>query len=350
MVASMIISIDKAGSSEYHFSGRYHTPYFAPYPSLCNPCHLIFLSLRLHTHTETWLLVPPNENLAGIPKKNARTIRVNYDSIWTRDYGPVGGIVDASPNSSRAIVNAVYGNAGSRPFDDEVPCHMANSFRNKMPCRSTSIIMDGGNLMFDGRGGLFTTTITYDWNDHWTPQQVDQELKAAFGVKYIYSIDYAKIPGTREPADGTGHLDMFVKILAPCVVIVAEAPQGDTEYYSVLNKAARYFSNLQCQTDEDGSSASSTTGVYQVHRVPAWDEQGTWYTFTNSLIVNDRVIVPSYSSSSSTKKNNQALSVYNTAAPHLTVDFVDSDGIIQLGGAIHCITREIPRLPRRAAL
>jgi agmatine deiminase len=208
----------------------------------------------------------------------------------------------------------------------------------------------GGNLMFDGRGGLFTTSITYDWNDQWTPQQVDQELKTAFGVNRIYSLDYAKIPGTRDPADGTGHLDMFVKILAPCVVIVAEAPARNTEYYSVLNKAATYFSNLQCHNAEDfgGSSSTPTTpSVYTVHRVPGWDDQGTWYTYTNSLIVNDRVIVPSYPSSS--QMDDQALAVYNRAAPHLTVDFVNSDEIILLGGAIHCITREIPRRTTRRA-
>jgi agmatine deiminase len=302
-----------------------------------------------------WLLIPHNVDVATIPNQgNVRTIKMSFDSIWTRDYGPVGGFVDETtsrPNKSRAIVNAVYQQSETRQYDDLVPCQIAsNSFRKRLPCRSTSIIMDGGNLMFDGNGGLFTTSITYDWNaHHLTPQQVNQELQAAFGVDHIYSIDYAKVAGSREPADGTGHLDMIVKILAPCVVLVAQAPPSNTEYYSVLNKVADYFSNLQCQM-KDGTSS-----VYQVHRVPGWeDEQGTWFTYTNSLIVNDRVIVPSYSSSSSSTNaeqsgDNQARAVYNRAAPNLTVDFVNSDYIIHLGGAVHCLTREIPRLTRRQA-
>lgn len=317
--------------------------FFFIFVSLFSHFSLNFLNL-ITIYIGAWLLIPHDMNVNDIPNNNnnaLRTIKVNYDSIWTRDYGPVGGTIVEQPDSrSRAIVNAVYGLADSRVYDDDVPCHMANSFRRKLPCHSTSIIMDGGNLMFDGIGGLFTTSITYDWNNHLSKQQVDNELKAAYGVDYIYSIEYAKIGNSRQPADGTGHLDMFVKILAPCVVIVAEAPINNRAYYSVLNQAATFFSSLTCQNNNGSSSK------YQVYRVPGWDQDGVWYTYTNSLIVNDRVIVPSYSSTNNAK-DNQALAMYNTAAPHLTVDFVNSDYIINFGGAVHCMTKEIPRLTKR---
>jgi agmatine deiminase len=208
--------------------------------------------------------------------------------------------------------------------------------------------------MFDGNGNLFTTTITYVWNEqyqHLTRKQVNQELKAVFGVDQIHAFPYAKMPGgsTERAADGTGHLDMFVKILAPCVVIVAEASPRDNAYYSVLNQAATYFSKLQCQTDNsfDGATTtSSSSSFYQVYRVPGWEDPDTqkWYTYTNSLIVNNRVIVPSYNSAI---YNDVARQVYNAAAPHLTVDFVHSELAIQQGGAIHCLTRDIPRLGKR---
>jgi agmatine/peptidylarginine deiminase len=292
-------------------------------------------------------LIPPTENLDNIPHlPKARKVKAKFNSIWTRDYGPVGGMVqddDNGKNMSRAVVDAVYRQADTRVEDDQIPCQMAKSFPTKLACRSSSIIMDGGNLLFDGHGGLFTTTVTYEWNNHLTKRQVDQELKATFGIKTIYSMEYAKVAGTKHPADGTGHIDMFVKILAPCIVIVAQAPPSNTAYFTVLNQAATFFSNLQCETKDADSSPS----VYQVHRVAGWeDKQGTWYTYTNSLIVNDRVLVPSYSYS--TKKNIQALAVYNTAAPHLTVDFVNSDDIIHYGGAVHCMTREIPRRTKRS--
>jgi agmatine/peptidylarginine deiminase len=165
---------------------------------------------------------------------------------------------------------------------------------------------------------------------------------AVFNVDRIHALDYAKdteaTAGSERAADGTGHLDMFVKILAPCVVLVAEAPQeGSIAYWAVLNQAATYFSTLPCEA-VDGS-----TSFYQVHRIPGWEEQKRWYTYTNSLIVNDRVIVPSYDSA---VDNDVARQVYNFAAPHLTVDFVHSEIAIRQGGAIHCLTRDIPRLAR----
>jgi agmatine deiminase len=204
--------------------------------------------------------------------------------------------------------------------------------------------MDGGNLMFDGSGNLFTTKVTYVWNKHLTRQEVNQELKVVFGVDQIHAFDYAKNAANSDrAADGTGHLDMFVKILAPCVVLVAEARPSDHAYWAVLNKAATYFSTLHCQTHHDMDKSSITSTFYQVFRVPGWEDRQRWYTYTNSLIVNDRVVVPSYDSAAD---NDIALAVYNTAVPQLTVDFVHSEIAIQQGGAIHCLTRDVPRLPR----
>ena len=41
---------------------------------------------------------------------------------------------------------------------------------------------------------------------------------------------------------------------------------------------------------------------------------------------------------------SKQLQVYNTAAPHLDVQFVNADDIIHYGGAVHCLTRQVPAL------
>jgi agmatine/peptidylarginine deiminase len=88
--------------------------------------------------------------------------------------------------------------------------------------------------------------------------------------------------------------------------------------------------------------------LYQVHRVPGWSDNndneagGTWYTYTDSLIVGNTVIVSSFYNQ---ELNVQAQSVYQMAARHLKVEFVNADEIVHYGGAVHCLTtREVPAL------
>ena len=68
---------------------------------------------------------------------------------------------------------------------------------------------------------------------------------------------------------------------------------------------------------------------------------GTWYTYTNSLIVNKSVIIPSYAKG----YDKEAQQVYAAALPDHKIEMVPSDSPIVAGGSIHCTTKEIPRQP-----
>jgi len=61
-------------------------------------------------------------------------------------------------------------------------------------------------------------------------------------------------------------------------------------------------------------------------------------TYTNSLIVNDRVIVPVYG----IPDDEGALAVYASLFPGKTIVPLDATGIITSAGAWHCVTMEFP--------
>jgi len=61
-------------------------------------------------------------------------------------------------------------------------------------------------------------------------------------------------------------------------------------------------------------------------------------TYTNSLIVNDRVIVPTYG----IPDDDDALAVYGEVFPDKTIVPLNAEDIIESGGAWHCVTMEFP--------
>ena len=83
---------------------------------------------------------------------------------------------------------------------------------------------------------------------------------------------------------------------------------------------------------------------YRVITVKGWNESGTWYTYTNSLIVNKVAILPSYSGHP--KEEAAAKAAYEAGMPGVTVVPVASDESIGAGGSIHCVTQTIPALAK----
>ncbi len=269
---------------------------------------------------DVWVVGGPSA-IPGVPEAKYRRLDFRYNSVWARDYGPVG--IDEHEHTL-AIVDTTYRHYASRPADDAIPCKLAETVG--AACFGTGLILDGGNYMTDGRGNAFLTRRVYDWNRQLSTERVDELLKAYLGAETLHILDYASEGGY--PADGTGHLDMFAKLLAPCKVLVAETE--DEPYKHVTDAAAEYFAALSCGEGKH----------YEVSRVRAWSQNGTWYTYTNSLIVNRTVIIPFYRDGD----NDAASRVYRSALPGYEVVGVFSDSTITMGGSIHCVTKDLPAL------
>lgn len=269
---------------------------------------------------EVWAVGGP-ARLRKVPPSAYRALPLDYDSVWVRDYGPIG--VDAEAGGL-VFVDTLYRHGAYRASDDELPCRVAAA--TGAACERLDLVLDGGNFMTDGRGGLFMTRRTLDWNRSLSQAHVERALRERFGVQRIHWFDYAKLDD--EPADGTGHIDMFAKLVAPCRVLVARA--AESPFAETVDAAAATFEGLECQPGRS----------FEVLRVPGWYTRGTWYTYTNALVVNGAVLVPSYARGS----DAEAESVYRQAMPEHSVVMLPSDESITSGGSIHCVTRDVPSL------
>ena len=269
-----------------------------------------------------WAIGGPS-SVSGV--SNYLSLPLRIDSVWVRDYGPFG---IASGSKTPGIVDAVYRHYQYRVYDDAIPQQLGHM--KGINVYGMNIILDGGNLMVDSYGNLFMTNRTYLWNRHLSREQVDNALKTALRVKKIISFDYAGYPG--EPEDGTGHIDMFMKLLNDHTVLIAKT--DDEPYKSNNEKAIKYFQNRMAP---DGKP-------YKVITSKGWVSGRAWYTFTNSLIVNNTVVMPSYRGRQA--EEQEAIAAYKAGMPGVKVVPVNSDSSIVSGGSIHCVTQTIPVLPK----
>lgn len=271
-------------------------------------------------NAEIWAMGGP-ATIAGADADKYQTYNCPLDTVWVRDYGPFG--VDENGHAL-GIVDTVYRHWQYRRNDDRAPECLAT--KKNVENFKMDLILDGGNLMVDSKGNLFTTTRTYLWNKDKTPEQVRSMLKEYFNAKEVHVIEYAGHPG--QPADGTGHIDMFVKLLNDSTVLIAQAEQEP--FKSAAEKAVKYFQSMKSASGED----------YKIIRVKGWSNYNTWYTYTNSLIVNNMVMIPVYRGAEA--DNAKAIAAYEEGMPGVKVVPIFSDDSIVAGGSIHCVTQLIP--------
>jgi agmatine/peptidylarginine deiminase len=244
------------------------------------------------------------------------------DSYWTVDYGPYW-VLDGAGNLG--IADPRY--YETRTNDDAIPTKLADMLGVNV--WRPDLNFEGGNLTSDGAGTCFASRAHQFHNLPLLPYQVDEILWDYYGCEKTIWL---------EPLDGesTGHHDMFSKMLTPTTWIMGE--------YT----AAQDPVNATILNDNAALLASETTAGGQpinVVRIPMPDQGSqfgwtVWRTYTNSIIVNNVVIVPTYANE--TSHEAAALAVYQSVLPGHTIIGLDSDAIIPEGGAVHCVTRTRP--------
>lgn len=269
---------------------------------------------------QLWAVGGP-ASISGVPAASYSRISAPLDTVWMRDYGPFG-----VSGGKVGIVDSIYRHYQYRRNDDAVPGVLGKA--KGIGVYGMPIIMDGGNLLVDSQGTLFMTRRTYLWNPNMSEDQVNTHLKNYLRVKKIVTFDYAGYPG--EPADGTGHIDMYIKLLNDNTVLLAVT--DDEPFKAACEKAMAWFKANKAPNGQP----------YKIITVKSWATDA-WYTYTNSTLVNNVAIIPSYSGSA---EEANAKAAYEQAG--YTVVPVLSDDSIVSGGSIHCVTQTIPGAPGKA--
>ena len=275
--------------------------------------------------------------------ENVQIVETEYNTIWIRDYG--ANTVYGNWNDDRVLVDWIYNRP--RPEDDAIPDVLAETMGIDLystTAEPTDLMNTGGNWMSDGFGTAFASELVLDENDGgstwWTdfPNHTEAEIDGIMS-DFHGTETFIKMPTL--PFDGIHHIDMHMKLLDESTLLVAEYPEGVADGPQIDANMEYVLSNF---TTRWGTP-------FDVVRIPSPPEQGGgggypdengWYlTYTNSVFVNNTLLLPTYY----TEYDTTALRIYSELLPGYNVVGIDCDNngqaIISQSGAIHCITHTV---------
>ncbi|MBL6975040.1 MAG: agmatine deiminase family protein [Deltaproteobacteria bacterium] len=242
------------------------------------------------------------------------------DSIWMIDYGPFPLLDD---NGVLAFTDLRY--YSNRVWDDAIPARIAQQwgitdYRGQMD-------FEGGNFITDGDGLCYATQGMY-WENGNDIEGVNQVVKDYLGCEELVIIQPLK-------GEGTTHIDMLYKLVRPNLGVLGKYTEAqDADNAKLLDDNADILNAVV-------PPGGGTMKTLRIPMPPNSDGAGkVWRTYTNSTFVKPVNMWPVYTDYQDLQA--EALDVWQTAMPSWEHPGILSDVIITWGGAMHCVSRNIP--------
>jgi len=256
-------------------------------------------------------------NGLAVPSASVSYIVRTTDSIWMRDYGPRYIYEGGAESGVRAIVDHVYNRP--RPNDNTFPVGFATAKNHAR--YDLALTHGGGNFHLDALNHGFATRLINNENPGLTESQIIQ----LWGD--YQNLEMTLLPPFPTSVDATQHLDMWAIFVSDTKVMVSDWPNNVGSTQDVI-----------C----DNAAADFAADGYTVYRLPARSIGGVHFTYANAVILNDLVILPTYSQSQMATHNSQALAVWQEALPDHNVVQLNGQALAEAAGVFHCIVMHVP--------
>ncbi len=299
----------------------------------------------------------------GMPLTNYRFFEAGGNSFWYRDCGPVAFYY--GDNDDIAFMDFEY--YGGRPADDDLPIRLGKDAG--YPVYTTSIEYEGGNIIVDGAGTLFTSDALYAANQdrygqyYWENNTIKEHTKAPLtrakvndSLMHLMNLDRLFVLPTLQYDGGTGHIDLYADMWDEEHFVFSKHPEALSSLtdYPIVAKNIDSISSLYSVFERN----------YKKDFIPfPKRDNNTWYTsdddyeyytrtYSNHTMVNKAIIQPMFSNNTwgATEWEKAALDSMKAKYPgyeFIPIDVrgrtkLNGDGFDGMGGAIHCITKQIP--------
>ncbi|MCX6156034.1 MAG: agmatine deiminase family protein [Candidatus Kapabacteria bacterium] len=319
----------------------------------------------IDSNAEVWINVWEDADTAVVqrymaskswPLQHAKFFVNSGNSFWYRDCGPVGFYY--SQLDSLGFIDFEY--YTGRPLDDSIPIYIGNKLG--IPVFTNSVCFEGGNILLDGVGNLFTSTAVTIENQNNFGQDTlgsdgkvyptdrnpltTQQLKD--NLTNILNLNSLKILPMLQFDGGTGHIDLYADLFDPNNFVFAQYPDAMKTFtdYKTVSKNVDTISSI-IRTDGD---------KYLKHFIPLpKKDDGSWYktsadyqkytrSYSNHLILNKSIIQPVFADDKTGDYQSMLtdLDSIRSAYPGYNIIPIDIRAFDGFGGAIHCITKQIP--------
>ena len=286
-------------------------------------------------------------NTSGINMDNVIFVNTNTYSHWTRDHGPqfiigdnywkvVNQRFNGYPEEQGCNQNNLLNESSNligRPIpsdirgweeDDDTNIDFANQLNWEI--LDLSLYLTGGNFMTDGYGMGFSTQLMVNENNITNSAFLD------IVNEQLFLSDYHIFNNPNESS--IQHIDCLAKLVDSETIIIKQVSQSSPEY-QCIEEFANSFYELNTFYGRP----------FEIHRIFCPEINGGWWelnsvaAYTNSLILNDKVLVPQYG----IPEDDQALDLYRNAMPgYNVIGFNEASNNPWYGeDALHCRTMGI---------
>lgn len=298
----------------------------------------------------------------GMRNDNMRFLIAPGNSIWFRDCGPICFYYGEGDTVGQLDFEYYPG----RALDDSLPVYIERQFG--IPNFTTMIEWEGGNCLVDGTGmvlssdaiyennadqygqltwdGVNPNTITYITKPILSAAKVKDSLRALIGTRATYILPAFHYDG------GTGHVDLYADMIDENEFVFSVMPDVYSSWYDYqvgqrnMDSLCSYQSYFGRNYYSTSIPFPSTNSGGNFSSQQQYDNSYT-RTYSNHTFVNNLIIQPCFSATDADHMPTAAwdranIEALKRAYPGYTIYCVDVRTFDGSGGAIHCITKQIP--------
>lgn len=270
-------------------------------------------------------------NKKSIPYKNIVFFIADYSDVWLRDYAPL--FVNDSLTNKLVGIKWKYNAYGDKFTDllkdNEVFLKLQNEIG--IPLVEAPLYMEGGALELNGAGTLITTEqclLNSNRNPTLSRTEIESSLKKYLGVSHII---WLKEGIVNDHTDG--HVDDIVRFVNESTIVCAYEDDPTDPNFEILESN---YKILEQSVDRNGN-AFSLIKLPMPHMNYDTGEKAP-ASYANFYIGNTVVLVPIFND----PNDNKALEILANVFPTRKVIGIDCSDVIYGGGAIHCVTQQLP--------
>ncbi|WP_141730990.1 agmatine deiminase family protein [Oligoflexus tunisiensis] len=278
--------------------------------------------------------------------KSITRVELEHESPWLRDFFPIP-VLRAYPfiPPTPSFVDFVYRDGSS--YDDAAIHQFALAINSSV--EHLPIVMDGGNFMTNGETCIVSEEMSDDPESN---RPKDPNFSISDHVADIFQLALGCRKTRVVSQIPHPHVDMFLKFVNRNTILVNEIQDRAMDLLDDADPDSKVkIPKIKSELDRIAKDLSKTFRVVRVPMpLPVYD---IFFTYANSVIVNDTVIIPSYKNpdpSRGTYPDQHFYASYEEEVRKayqevgLKTVFLKADDLIKDGGAFHCVTFHLPDL------
>lgn len=254
------------------------------------------------------------------------------DGSWLRDNGPIFVTDERRREARHFRFNAWGERHAQRDRDAALGATLARMLGDEVV--PVDVVLEGGAVAVDGAGLLVTTEgCVMHPNRNWqrTRDEVDAALRRALGVERVIWLPQGLEQDLDREYGTDGHIDLFFDFVAPRRCLLLAVPPGDPNAEHLARSRAMLRA-ASVEVVDFPFMASFRAG-----------ERTVIAPYLNFYVCNGGVVVPVAQADPET--DAAALALIGAQFPGREVVGVPMRAAPMQGGAVHCLTQQVPAAP-----